>query len=203
MADSSKPHDHELPHDAPELSAQEAPDGAADKPSAWKTELIEWIKALVFAVVVVMAFKLLIAEPIRVSGPSMNDTLFSNQIMLVYKTGYMLGAPARQDVAVCHFPNSKDNYVKRIIGLPGETLEIVAGRVLIDGAALEEPYIVHPLTQNFGPVTLGEGEYFLMGDNRADSMDCRSVGPLHEKALVGKSVAVFWPLSDTHIIRHE
>jgi len=128
----------------------------------------------------------------------------TDQIMLVYKTGYILGQPSRYDVSVCHFPNSEDTFVKRIIGLPGETLEIIEGHVYINGAPLPpEAYVVHPLKQNFGPVVLGEDEYFLMGDNRADSSDCRVVGPLSKKALVGKSLAVFWPIPQAHIIRHD
>ncbi|NCB36851.1 MAG: signal peptidase I, partial [Clostridia bacterium] len=116
-------------------------------------------------------------EPIRVDGQSMCDTLQDQEIMLVTKPEYLLGEPQRGDVVICKYPGRTENFVKRLMGVPGDTLEIIDNVVYLNGTALDEPYLT-PDRNNDGfsmaPITLTEGQYFVMGDNRDNSHDSRN-----------------------------
>ncbi len=170
-----------------------------------KRELWEWAKAIGIALIIGILIRTLIFEPVRVDGPSMETTLYTNQIMAVSKFIYKFWEPARGDIVVCHFTAEATNYVKRVIGLPGETVEIRAGTVYINGIGIEEPYVAVPAHQDFGPVTVPEGSYLLMGDNRNNSADSRhfSIGPIPKDRLVGRVEAVMWPLNSLQIVRHQ
>lgn len=165
--------------------------------------------AVVLAVLLVRQF---VAEPIRVKGRSMCSTLQNGDMMLVTKWDYLIGNPRRQDVIICHYPGRyldrwkilPQYFVKRLIGLPGDTVEIREGEVFINGQALEEPYLDPAHTRrkpNMEPVTLGEDEYFVLGDNRDNSNDSRRIGPIGRKALVGRVRLVFFPFPSARMIR--
>ncbi len=167
---------------------------------------------LVCALLIALLVRQLVIEPIRVKGGSMRSTLENGEIMLVNRAAYLLGQPQRQDVVICLYPGRyRDKwklipqyFVKRIIGLPGETVAIEDGVVLIDGVPLEEPYLDEAHTKrktSMAPVTLGEDEYFVLGDNRDSSNDSRRVGALKRKALIGKVQAVFFPFNSVRRIR--
>lgn len=106
-------------------------------------------------------------------------------------------------MVITHFPDSKDRYVKRVIGLPGETLEIRDGVTYIDGEPLDEPFVTHKATRDYGPYVIPEDCYMVLGDNRADSHDSRydDVGPLEKDMLIGKVQFIMWP--PAHIGRVE
>lgn len=138
-----------------------------------------------------------------VDGPSMVDTLHDRERMFVTKFQYFFHAPERFDVVVCHFPGrGQENFVKRVIGLPGDTIWIDEGRLYVNGDAYEEDYAEYPDTYRMAPVTLGENEYYVMGDNRMVSNDSRNpaVGPLEKGDIIGKVQAIIWPLSDVRLI---
>lgn len=169
-----------------------------------------------FMLLAVIALALIIREflfePVRVKGNSMLSTLHNGEMMLVTKLDYRLNTPSRHDVVICHYPGRyvdkwkliPQYFVKRLIGLPGETVEIREGTVFIDGAALDEPYLDPAHTRfrrDMEPVTLGADEYFVMGDNRDNSNDSRRVGPLTRGQIRGHVRWVFFPLRSWRSVR--
>ena len=167
-----------------------------------KKEIREWIVSLAGAVIVVLLIRTFLFTIIKVDGPSMSDTLLNGDKLFVTVADMRLHGPERFDVVICKYPNRKDNYVKRVIGLPGETIEVKQGVLYIDGEALEEPFLSKERTQrfdkssnNFGPIVIGEGEYFVMGDNRDNSNDSRNVGMITEEMIVGRVRQIIWPLN--------
>lgn len=150
---------------------------APKKKSFWR-EVLSWIVTLGMAVVIAFAIRTLIFEPVRVDGQSMCDTLQDGEIMVVTKPEYIFGDPKVGDVVICHYPGrGNTNFVKRVIGVPGDEIEIRNNVVYRNGEAVEEPYL-NPERNNDGfdmaPFTVGEGKYFVAGDNRDNSHDSRN-----------------------------
>ena len=107
-----------------------------------KREIIEWIVTLVAAVAIALVIRTLLFEPVRVDGHSMDDTLADGEVMLVTKPEYLLGDPERFDVVICHYPDrGSTNFVKRVIGLPGDTIQLLNGDLYVNGELVEEAYI--------------------------------------------------------------
>ena len=138
----------------------------------------------------------------RVAGTSMSDTLRDGDVALVTRFDYLGGrTPDFGDVVACRFPGRTDTYLKRVAGLPGETVTIAGGTLYRDGARVSEPY-VSSFPEDYA-VALGEGEYLLLGDNRADSYDSRmpDMGPVGAEAFLGRARLILWPLSRFGIIK--
>jgi len=130
----------------------------------------------------------------QVSGPSMNNTLFNEQRVLVLKTSKN---PSRGDVIIFHPPNNpSDLYIKRVIGLPGDVISIQNGIVYVNNLALHEPYAIAITGVNMAAVLVGEREYFVLGDNRPVSQDSRSIGCIPQSNIIGKALFIFLPVSD-------
>jgi signal peptidase I len=136
-----------------------------------------------------------------VDGPSMENTLHSGENLIVDKVTYRFSSPKRFDI-VMFYPYGKEEkeyYVKRVIGLPGETVQIIGSDIYINNKKLEENYGKEPITDAGNaadPITLGEDEYFVLGDNRAVSEDSRfSVGPVERDLIEGKCLIRIWPLN--------
>ena len=168
-----------------------------------------WLVCAIFLALLIRQYAV---EFVRVKGSSMRSTLQNGEVMLVTKAEYLVGGPQRQDVVICLYPGRymdkwkliPQYFVKRVIGLPGETISIQEGVVHIDGVPLEEPYLEERYTQrksSMEPVTLGEDEYFVMGDNRDNSNDSRRIGPLKRKAIIGHVRWVLWPIKGLRRIR--
>lgn len=152
-----------------------------------------------------------VAAPFYVGSGSMEPTLHgckgcSNDRLLINKLAYDIGTPKRGDIAL--FEDQQplvppdDPLIKRVVGLPGDTLEIRQGKVSINGEPLDEPYVEndpckpgHSRTCFFGPVTVPEGHYFMMGDNRTNSVDSRFFGPVPEDDVIGEALVRFWPVN--------
>lgn len=135
-----------------------------------------------------------VAGTVRVAGTSMQDTLYSGDVALVTRFDYLNGkAPARGDVVQCRFPGRADTYVKRVVGLPGDDIAFVGGVLSVNGQTVPEPYVSSP-TEDYA-VSLGEGEYLVLGDNRAGSYDGRmaDMGTLGADAFLGRVRCVIWP----------
>lgn len=172
-------------------------------------ELAGWLLYIVLIIAFTWFVVTFVGQRTEVSGSSMETTLSDKDQLIVDKMTYRFRDPKRYDIVV--FPYQyQDNtyYIKRIIGLPGETVQILSGMVYIDGMRLDEHY-GNEIMENPGiakePLTLGEDEYFVLGDNRNNSSDSRAsdVGLIHRKDLIGRAWIRVWPLSQIGVIHHE
>lgn len=140
-----------------------------------------------------------------VQGVSMEPTFEDSQFLIVSRVNYLLGEPERGDIVVFHFPGDPDDdYIKRLIGLPGDTVEFREQQLYINGALHPEPYINEPCRPANCPErswVMGEGEYFFMGDNRNRSSDSRVFSaPVRREHIVGEVVVRYWPPSDWGLV---
>ena len=172
-------------------------------------ELLEWIVFLLIIIGVTYLIITYVGQRTKVSGQSMETTLHDGDNLIVDKISYRFREPERFEIIVFPYQHKENTYyIKRIIGLPGETVQIVEGCVYIDGEPLDEHY-GNELMENAGlaeePIVLGEDEYFVLGDNRNHSSDSRepSVGVLHREDLLGRAWIRIWPLNKFGVIRHE
>ena len=166
-----------------------------------KKDAREWVVSIVTALLAVLIIRSFLFTIIRVDGPSMTDTLQHNDRLFVTVLDMKLHGPDRFDVVITHYDDTRKEYVKRVIGLPGDTLEVKSGVLYVNGEAYEEPFLSpdrivnYSLPQyDFGPIEVPEGSYFVMGDNRDNSRDSRRVGFLSEDKIVGKVRYIIWPL---------
>ncbi len=178
-----------------------------------KNELWEWTKALVIAVVLAAIIRSFLFAPIVVDGLSMMPTLHNQDRMIVNKFSYRFGEPNRFDIIVFHAPEGKD-YIKRVIGLPGDEIEYKDDTLYVNGKAYEEPYLDEykkavidgPLTEPFtleekiGKKKVPEGELFVMGDNRRYSKDSRHIGTIPMEKVLGNTNILYWPIKDMQIV---
>lgn len=179
-----------------------------------KNELWEWIKALIIAVLLAALIRYFLFAPIVVDGLSMMPTLHDQDRMIVNKFSYKIGEPDRFDIVVFHAPENKD-YIKRVIGLPGDTIEYRNDTLYVNGKAYDEPYLEEyknqvidgPLTDPFtleekiGRETVPEGHIFVMGDNRRFSKDSRHIGAVPIEEVLGKTNFIYWPVEDIRFIQ--
>ena len=178
-----------------------------------KNIMKEILSTSIYLLVVLCAAYLIITyvgQRTQVSGSSMETTLSDGDNLLVDKITYRFSEPKRFDIIVFPFQYDTDTYyIKRIIGMPGETVQIdYDGNIYINGSLLEESY-GREVIQNPGraaePITLGEDEYFVMGDNRNNSSASRdpSVGNIHRKDIIGRAWVRIWPLSKFGVLKHQ
>ena len=165
---------------------------------------MSWLTEIVLGLCIALPLRLWVVNIALIRGDSMLPTLHNGDWALVWRLPCRLRGPKRQQVVICHYPGRRmkrcrwipQAFVKRVMGLPGDTLEICEGAVLINGEPAEEPYL-DPARCRFPrsrpPVPLGEKEYFVMGDNRDRSHDSRSIGPIGKQAIRGQAVWVLWP----------
>lgn len=163
-------------------------------------------KFILITVLVVLPIRLFVAKPFIVKGPSMDPTFATGQYLVIDQLSYHFTDPERGDVVVFKYPHdTKSYFIKRIIGLPGETVEIRYGKVSVKktgqsaSVVLDEPYILNT-SGDSGTYELGEGEYFVMGDNRPASSDSRAWGNLEEKYIVGKPILRLFPPTDIDLL---
>ncbi|NLI53379.1 MAG: signal peptidase I [Clostridiales bacterium] len=160
---------------------------------------VEFLIYIAIVVLTALTIRSFIAEPIRVDGDSMVPTLVHNEDMLVEKMSYWFNDPQRGDIVICFYPGYTESCVKRVIGLPGETVEVKGGVIYVDGAPLDESaYWTGEIIGDTDPVTVGAREVFVVGDNRNGSKDSRnpSVGCIPYAKLVGHVVAVVYPFDE-------
>ncbi len=182
--------------DMPESLPEELPPQVAPQSSLWTglgTALRELIETLLLTLVIFLLIRFAV-QNFRIEGFSMEPNFHDGEFLLVNKIVYMLHPPERGDVIVLRYPPvpSRD-FIKRVIGLPGDKVEIINGRVYINGELLTEPYPLNEGTYTYGPVTVGSDEYFVLGDNRNNSSDSHSWGMLPTKNIVGKAWFAYWP----------
>lgn len=174
-----------------------------ETPQKKENFFIEIVKFTLIALAIVIPVRTYIAQPFIVSGASMDPTFSTGQYLIIDQISYRFEDPKRDDVIIFKYPLDPDTYfIKRIIGLPRETVSVKGGEVTIfnnenpDGIKVEEPYIAdeHRTTETFS-ITLGSTEYFVMGDNRAQSSDSRSWGPLNLKFIIGRPIIRLLPIT--------
>lgn len=152
----------------------------------------EWMPYILILLIVVLIRSFLFT-PIKVQGSSMQDTLEGDEIMILWKIGDI----QRYDIVVADYmENGKkvDTLIKRVYGLPGETIKCEQGMIYVNDHKIDDEYATN-ITLDFDTVTLGENEYFLMGDNRRVSKDSRVIGPIHRSEIQGTTDFVLWPFS--------
>ena len=160
---------------------------------------VEFLLYIVFVVLIALTIRSFIAEPIRVDGDSMVPTLVHNEDMLVEKMTYWFNDPLRGDIIICFYPGYTESCVKRVIGLPGETVAVQDGVITINGTPLDESaYWTGEIIGDMDPVTVGARQVFVVGDNRNGSKDSRnsSVGCIPYAKIVGHVVAVVYPFNE-------
>lgn len=165
-----------------------------------------WLRELAVATVVAAAIILFVYQPVRVEGTSMMPALVDSERIFINKFVYRLGMGSvqRGDTVVFLFPQDRRrSYIKRVIAMPGDTLEIRAGRVYLNNAELSEPYVPEEYRDpsNLAATRIPVGHYFVMGDHRSASNDSRAWGPLPGQAIYGKAVFVYWPLDRIGTLR--
>ncbi len=163
--------------------------------------LFEMIETVAIAVVAVLLVRSFVTQPFLVSGASMEPTFNNGNYLLIDELTYNFRPPERGEVIVFRYPNDTSTYfIKRVIGLPGETVIITQGTVSVKNQhgveVLREPYVMGQATSPNMQRTLGKGEYFVMGDNRNFSFDSRSWGPVPSKDIVGMVRFRLWPLNE-------
>lgn len=183
-----------------------APVPPASKSKRTRRTIIEWGAILIVAVLAAVVLRAFVVQPYFIPSGSMEPTLKIGDKVLVNKLSYHVHSIRRGDVIVFKRPawdvdtaNNVTDLIKRVIGLPGETISANNGHVYINGQALKEPWLPKgptSYTANFGPVHIPAGRYFVMGDNRPDSSDSRFVlGPIPSSLIVGRAFIIVWPLS--------
>jgi signal peptidase I len=161
---------------------------------AWTTVAKDWGKDLLIAVAIALVLKAGVADARKVPTPSMVPTVQVGDRIFVERLFYHFTGPKRGDIVVFTPPvPSPDDYLKRVIGLPGETVEVRRGQVLINGTALNEPYEAEAPRYTYGPVTVPEGKVLVLGDNRNQSYDSHSWGLLDISAIHGRAWVRYWP----------
>ena len=164
-----------------------------------KREIFEWVMVFVAAAAMAFVVRTFIFEPVRVDGSSMLNTLTDSEFMIATKFDYLFGDPERFDIVICNYPNTSDGMyrVKRVIGMPGETMELRAGELYINGQHMEQNFDMTENKTNFGPYTVPEGHYFVLGDNRNFSRDSRDsdIMFVDERCVLGKVIIRIAPFT--------
>lgn len=175
--------------------------GAKDGASSWRPIARELVETVVLTLVIFFLIRTVV-QNFRVDGMSMEPNFQDGQFLLINKLSYRLGDPQRGDVIVFHYPRDPSrDFIKRVIGLPGETVEIVDGQVFIDGEHLPDLTDIIPASYTAAPITVNADELFVMGDNRPNSSDSHSWGTLPMNLVVGKVLLSYWPPNTWGIIR--
>jgi signal peptidase I len=167
---------------------------------------LAWTRDLLLSVVIAILVILFVYQPVKVEGTSMMPSLEDQERIFINKFIYRFGMGdiQRGDMVVFWFPGDPSkSYIKRVIGLPGDTVEIANGQVSVNGRALKEDYVPSNYrdTQSIEPEHVPPDHYFVLGDHRSSSNDSRSWGSVHRRHIYGKAVFVYWPIEKMGLIR--
>ena len=177
------------------------PDAENNQTGNLKRIVLDILETLILAVVLYFGINA-VSVRVRVDGFSMNPTLQDGEYILVNRLAYKIGHPVRGDIVVFSFPmDPKQDLIKRVIGLPGESISVQDGKVMINGVPLEEPYIAAPPIYN-GTWEVPEGQLFVLGDNRNESKDSHEWGLLPVENVVGRAILIYWPPPQWQVIDH-
>lgn len=176
---------------------------------------LDIIETVVIALSIFLVIYLFLLQPHQVNGQSMVPNFQNGEYLLTDKISYKIGTPKRGDVVVFHAPDSANcpkgtgcDFIKRVLGLPGESIEVKDDGIWVNGEKLNEPYIPEEFDTIAGQytrnriVTLGPNEYFVSGDNRPYSSDSRAWGPITKDLIVGRAFFRYWPINAAGMIKH-
>ena len=177
------------------------PDESSQNFQSLKQFLVDLLETIILAVVLFFAINAVSAR-VRVDGFSMLPTLQDGEYVLVNRLAYRNNLPIRGDIIVFVSPQSPNlDLIKRVIGLPGDTVKIFDSKVQVNGQMLDEPYIAAAPIYN-GEWNVPEGNLFVLGDNRNDSSDSHAWGLLPIENVIGKAILIYWPILDWNLIEH-
>jgi signal peptidase I len=168
--------------------------------------LANWIRDLIISVVLAILVILFLYQPVKVEGTSMMPALIDQERIFINKFVYRLGIGniERGDLVVFWFPGDPTkSYIKRVIGIPGDTVEVDDGTVIVNGHRLQEPYVLDQYRdrQSTSPFKVQADEYFVLGDHRSSSNDSRSWGAVPRRYIYGKAVFVYWPVDKIGVLK--
>jgi signal peptidase I len=186
-----------------DIAPRPSGDSLRRRPAGWQILVSETLETVLLAAVIWLVVNLATARFV-VDGSSMEPNFHTGQLLIVNRLAYRFGTVERGDVIVFRFPgNTADDYIKRVIGLPGETVAVRDGEVYVDGNLLEESYLAPDTTLPYGGEWVVPADnYFVMGDNRPHSSDSRSWGMLGKEFVIGKSWISYWPPQYWGVVPH-
>ncbi|WP_347231125.1 signal peptidase I [Paenibacillus sp. DMB5] len=180
--------------------------------------MLEWIKAIAIALVLVVLIRWLLFKPFIVDGPSMQPNFHTGERVIVNEILYDIRSPQRGEVIVFHVPSEGRDFIKRVIAVAGDTVKVEGDVVTVNGEPVDETYIQEAIdarhainslynnkdfpNEEVPDGTVPEGHVFVMGDNRSDSTDSRMIGYVPLDDIVGRADLIFWPIQDISIINH-
>lgn len=172
--------------------------GLPERPfgQALRAGLRDLLETILPALLLALLLSHFVAQGTVVHGQSMEPNLHTDQRVIIEKLSYHFYLPQRGDVVVLDVADSEIPLIKRVVGLPGETVEVRDNCVYVDGQVLQEPYLTATTQRDYGPVAIPAGHVFVMGDNRGNSRDSRSFGPVSLEQIVGRAWVLYWPLGD-------
>lgn len=168
--------------------------------------LIEVVQIVIISAAIIIPVRYFLIQPFYVKGASMEPNFYDHEYLIIDELSYRLRDPERGEIVVFRYPRDPSQFfIKRVIGLPGETIEITDGKVILsntehpNGITLEESYLEHVSTEGKKKTVLGANEYFVLGDNRPESLDSRSFGPVDRSHIVGRVWVRGLPLSRVNV----
>ncbi len=187
-------------------AASEAPISAPDSARSLFASTLAWMRDLLLSVVLAVVIILFVYQPVKVEGTSMMPALEDKERIFINKFVYRfgIGLIERGDMIVFWFPGDQTkSYIKRVIGLPGDTIEVDRGTVLVNGKKLEENYVPDEYRDQISvsPRVVPDGNYWVLGDHRSSSNDSRSWGMLARPFIYGKAVFVYWPIERMGVLK--
>ncbi len=169
-----------------------------------KSSLRAWARDLVISVLASVFIITVLWQPVRVEGTSMQPGLMNHDRLFINKFFFRFEKIHRGEIVVFHYPlDPRKSYIKRVIGLPGQTIKIVRGQVYIDGQPIKEPYVParYRDTRSMAPLVIPPHMYFVLGDHRSISSDSRDFGPVPRKLIYGEAEFVYWPVDAMGTVR--
>jgi signal peptidase I len=181
-------------------------------------EMLEWLKAIIIAVILVFLIRWLLFKPFIVDGPSMKPNFHTGERLIVNEILYDIREPEKDEVIVFHVPSEGRDFIKRVIAVAGDTVKVEGDIVYVNGEPIDEPYIQAEIdsrqsqnlqyndkdfpNSNYPDGKVPEGHIFVMGDNRSNSTDSRMIGYVPLEDIIGRADVIFWPLKEIEWINH-
>lgn len=181
--------------DGGEVPGPDSTPGTPQTAQSWKPVVRELVETIVLTLIIFLVIRVFV-QNFRVDGMSMEPNFHDGQFLLISKMAYRVGEPQRGDVIVFRYPQDPSrDFIKRVVGLPGEIVQVTDGQVIVDGTPMPDLAPIHPGGYTSAATRLGPDELYVMGDNRPNSSDSHTWGPLPKDLIIGKVVLSYWPPS--------